>query len=675
MSLESNFEINASKIFPNAPNFRDKLSSILDSVEINQETGDYIFADKRQLSSEFSQLEKCTSDCKLFKGRAVRFELDLNLIVGKNEQSIAVDPLGTNSSILSHELKNIKDCSFNSFTSSILHGFGALVYSYNQGQLNNSSITHLFVIVTNFYEAALAFKLYNLSSIIEDLTKSNKIVSLIVDTDTSSAYRQLFMSICSASPIVLSRTLLVQPTFFDETNDIVESWIEQPEFLQQDIPNYFGDTNDELNAFLQSHENVIRLMSSERSNSDQRIMFDDVVLSNKNIPVLVLASGPSLDESLDAISVLSKKFGREKFFIIASGSSIGASFEKNIVPDCVVILERDRELYPDFCTLDKSLLSTTTLIASTTIDPRLSNLFEKIIYFQRPLSSAICVNPEYFYSSTFKLPGPECLNAAVEFSLRLQPLTIYLVGADLGSLDPEITRDVNALGDTPRVLSIPESGRNGKTVWTSPELIVVKNSLELLLRLEHVSNVYSLGNGLQIDGSRYLSIQDFFNHFESMQDLSACDSNISYIVGDNLSHNSSSLVNLRSIVDDSRKLHEYVKQGLDINTSWSREMFNYYKDCIIFNEDNISPSQIASRRIFRQYISLFLSRWILSDYHYRNRILHDIDRIFGYVVSTLLVAEDVLANPDNNSKVMSIIDRIQESEDYKKVLSLLHAPY
>ena len=95
------------------------------------------------------------------------------------------------------------------------------------------------------------------------------------------------------------------------------TWIDAPEGLAQSIYGAFGNETDELNQLLHTLWNITE---TETISILDATNWSDRSKSNEST-VLIVASGPSIDDSVDKLKEIVS--GSSKPHIFASGSALG----------------------------------------------------------------------------------------------------------------------------------------------------------------------------------------------------------------------------------------------------------------------------------------------------------------------------------------------------------------
>lgn len=189
--------------------------------------------------------------------------------------------------------------------------------------------------------------------------------------------------------------------------------------LRERLKNYYitaGFFEDEIEMIRNCHANLRRW--------DMRFI-EPRLRREQAWPVILVGAGPSLDADLPHLKAL-----QERAIIVSCGTSIGILLKNGIRPDFHCEIERGELVY--------TLLSKVcaehgfegiTLIASTTVDPRVPSLFERRWFFVRGGLSALPV----LTPQIRELPhvDPLCCNAAFASMAALGFRNIWLFGLDL----------------------------------------------------------------------------------------------------------------------------------------------------------------------------------------------------------------------------------------------------
>ena len=198
--------------------------------------------------------------------------------------------------------------------------------------------------------------------------------------------------------------------------------------------NNLGFAMDEYNMFWHSWHSIL----------EEPKIFSPPV-EKLDYPVIVVGSGPSLDQDIDTLKDLA-----DTHIIVAAASSSYALLQKGIDPDFLILLERGTHEVDNYTQLKKDFPHTKTkLIACVSCSSKLHSLFDDSAIYFRPgstPSTLFCPAP----LNVIQFEGPQTVNTAVSFALRITSRDITLVGIDLGTTSLDNPRSQGAVGISPR---------------------------------------------------------------------------------------------------------------------------------------------------------------------------------------------------------------------------------
>lgn len=249
-----------------------------------------------------------------------------------------------------------------------------------------------------------------------------------------------------------------------------------------------GFFQDEINMVAQTYKNL--------ENGKARMIA--AVDKSPNIPCMIVANGPSLDETMPFI-----KKNQDNVIIFACGSALATLAENGITADFWVITERVKDTYDLVAeTAAKVDVRGIILIASSTVFPGLVDHFDDYILFIRP---GLSVFPLFTTrdDQVLKVPDPLAANSGLSAALHLGFREFYFLGVDVGSKHKD---RAHATGghyatreDHIKSLGIPVPGNFGGTVWTTSVLKWSKESLEKLTKTTPGRMFYNLSDGALIE--------------------------------------------------------------------------------------------------------------------------------------------------------------------------------
>lgn len=227
-----------------------------------------------------------------------------------------------------------------------------------------------------------------------------------------------------------------------------------------------------------------------------------------NIPVFVVAAGPSLDEAIPYL-----KEWRDHALVFSAGSGLQPCLKNGIIPDFHIELENTYSIFEklDFILKQNSALFANgkfegiRLITSSSVTPSVTALFDDIYYFLREASSSsLSIGAEFgSHSGT----GPTVANTALSVIARMGLGDVYLFGVDCGwrSQSDHHAKDTiyytaQRFMDAQYSGAYTLPGNFGGTVGSDITFDWCRNMLEQAIAAFHL-NVINCSNGALINGA------------------------------------------------------------------------------------------------------------------------------------------------------------------------------
>ncbi len=238
-------------------------------------------------------------------------------------------------------------------------------------------------------------------------------------------------------------------------------------------------------------------------------IFERQLQRRLDTPVFVVASGPSLDASIETI-----KAHADNAIVISCGSALRPLLVNGIVPDFQIETENTQVSPLTLQSARDFDISGVTLVASATIDPGVLDSFDNIVFFFRsPLSSYPLFAPSD--QTTLFMPDPTVGNAGLTFALELGFTDIFMFGTDCGSRirDRHHSQDTYhytaEAGDIDIRYDMPVEGNFGGEVWTNYGLYAaISNYVELIKVLGADRSIRNCSDGAMIAGTVPLKPED-----------------------------------------------------------------------------------------------------------------------------------------------------------------------
>lgn len=230
--------------------------------------------------------------------------------------------------------------------------------------------------------------------------------------------------------------------------------------------------------------------------------------SEKNLPALIIGSGPSLDSSLDLIRRL-----HANAVVISCGTALGALLNQGIRPDFHVELENVEAAYLSNKTVaEKHDLSGIRLICSFSVRPELSALFDNVTHYFRDSITATTFfdRAGYYISNT----APTVTNLGTRMAFKLGFTEIFLFGIDMGARNPTnhhskstiYYRDEKFIADHPEIAEsykfpIPVPGNFGGTVYTNTVFSLAEVYLSSICQSYAECRLLNFSDGARLRGT------------------------------------------------------------------------------------------------------------------------------------------------------------------------------
>jgi Uncharacterized protein conserved in bacteria len=417
--------------------FRDFIPSIADFFENYQparsfeffctENGipNFFWLDEKQPFYMDDPYQQCKEQVKLFvnESHIARFQFGKEYNVANQ---IHVDCLNTLSDIYfdSQNDYEINEGIKNGVPLLLIFGVGLgyqLGYVYEDITPKNTFIFEPDLDV--FYASLYAF---DWKSLIGYLSSENLGLHIFLGTDKTSLMNDM-KSVLAARGEFLSANIAALCHYRSEkTIELIETTLKEFYLLNTG----WGFFDDSVSALGHSAENII--------NGIPFLLKDNKIKQDwKNIPIFVIANGPSLDSALPVI----EKY-KDDAIICACGSSIATLYKKGIKPDVYFTVERT-QTSANFVQLidDPEYLKDILFLSSDVLHPDAKKYFNQIgVGFQvaEPMYPLMMANSELARQyNPLTWVNPLVGNMGLSYPILLGFNKIYLFGIDNGFKDRE----------------------------------------------------------------------------------------------------------------------------------------------------------------------------------------------------------------------------------------------
>lgn len=240
----------------------------------------------------------------------------------------------------------------------------------------------------------------------------------------------------------------------------------------------------------------------------------------KDVPVVVVGGGPSVDERIDWI-----KERRDDIFLISAGSALRTLAHYGLKPDLHAELESDYNTATMYEFIGKEYMEDLIVVGPIQLSPVAFNYFDQAKMFLKDSSAQISIfpmdNPTIIPHAT-----PTCTNTALALAFYYEFSNIYVLGVDLSYKDISNTHAEGSIyfdPDAPDVVKhamdlkkfeprFPAKDIKGDDVLTEAIYFSTKRRIENgLIQYGKVCNVFNLSKGLHIEGTRVINEQQEFD--------------------------------------------------------------------------------------------------------------------------------------------------------------------
>ncbi len=356
-------------------------------------------------------------------------------------------------------------------------------------------------------ELAKIFKYNETLLVIDPLLEKGKKLEGAQIIDFSYKEDEIFKQLFSKIKITDNVNLITTPNYdrvFEEEYGLFLKVLKKKLIMDRVSINTYRNFQD---AWLQNYIKNLKNTIMDKSIS---------VLKNKlNYPVVIASGGPSLNKHLDFLQK-----NREKFLLIASGSTINSLLKANIEPDFVVSIDGSEENWGHFEHLE---IGNAKLIYSLTNHYKIRDVFNKDGYYFLNTSNINLLPHISKITGKEIIPirgGGSVANFALSVALLITKSPIALIGQDLSYTGNKTHADNNKY-----LKELSEDAINNKSVflmedcygndvYTDYPFLMMKEAFEMIMLNSGRDNVFNCTEGgLKINGIPNMRFQDFLNQF------------------------------------------------------------------------------------------------------------------------------------------------------------------
>lgn len=348
------------------------------------------------------------------------------------------------------------------------------------------------------------------AKILKKIDQSDARLYLNVGDDGSNLFKDLLSQFYAIGLYILNNTYFYMGYRNDVLNKAVAQLREQLQIVIS-MGEYFDHAYYGINHTVEA---IKRNYPFLKANPKQFLTFE-----NKDVPVFIVGSGPSVDQIIKTI-----KEHSDKAIIISCGTALKTLYKHGITPDFHAEIEQNRATF-EWCSLieDKSYTQSISLLSCNGIHPDTCDLFkDTYVVFKEGESSTISALEILGEKNVeiVKFAFPTVANLVLNIFSILEFHSIYLHGIDLGFINKDkhhsastgyYDQEGKEVGNYKDLynMSIVIEGNFRPSVLTKTEFKLSKQVMEqTIANTSNVVQVFNCSDGARIIGSTPLPIED-----------------------------------------------------------------------------------------------------------------------------------------------------------------------
>ncbi|RED54354.1 motility associated factor glycosyltransferase family protein [Aestuariispira insulae] len=266
-------------------------------------------------------------------------------------------------------------------------------------------------------------------------------------------------------------------------------------------------------GFVEDEMTMMRNSLANLSQGPYGFLEDKTDRSIKNVPAFIIGSGPSIDGQFDLI-----RQWRDRVVIFSGGTGLNGLLDNGIRPDFHCEMENTTNIFDGLTqTAARHDLSGIRLIASTSVDPRVPDMFDDVIYFFRDTISSTRAFAGQHQPMAYAVPS--VTNLASRSAIALGYPQHCLFGIDLGSKKPDQHHSAHSIytlsekpswnrGNDMDPLAIPVKGARGGTVYSIASFMLSRSYFEQLFLSFPQCQFINCSDGADIAGTTAMDPTD-----------------------------------------------------------------------------------------------------------------------------------------------------------------------
>ena len=346
---------------------------------------------------------------------------------------------------------------------------------------------------------------YHILQLLRNIDKDSKIIVFEYNTEIINICKEISKEIFEHENIIIISgdnidfyNLLSNE--LEKVNDII---------IHKNSLEALVGINDNLYHILKNYYEVREAIKKDSKLLNKNLASNDLVqakeirefILNNNLEdkqVIIVASGPSLDNEIEKL-----KNNKEKFFIFAVGSALRILMENDIKPNAIVIIDGKKGVknqIEGYENQDIPLL----FLATASRWAVSSYNGPKYVYYNN-------IEEEYYIET-----GKTVAIAAMSIAVRCKAKEIIFLGQDLAFIDNKTHNSSfnelysftnNEVNNNMKIRQVKSV--TGGLVNTKSGYLIFKDGIEKIIRNNKKINFINCGRGAYIDGAENISFKEY----------------------------------------------------------------------------------------------------------------------------------------------------------------------
>jgi len=337
----------------------------------------------------------------------------------------------------------------------------------------------------------------------------------------------------------------------------------------------------------------------------------------KNTPIMLIMSGPSLDDNIDFL-----KRVQNKFLFVTVGSALFKLYQNDIVPDICFAMDGKKRKIEEFSCLSSEYIEKIQFFIADLVDPDVSNMINPIITFGRAQRTvghhALASLCELGFSSIWTIGNDVCVsNKGKEYASNLP-------------FKEKIETEEGSKTAMNYDKTTPAKGNFRDVVQSKMKFLSYVRTYEGMKdAFFYDINVYNLSDGAFIEGMTPLRPEDLdINAFDDIENKSSCISIKNMEITKTNIENVDYDKNIEVIYDLRDKVNAFEKQNIP---NKRLDEYLYFRDSYFMGDFAVKAreSNIVNESIIR-YI-MFSDNSILNFFDNKKISTQSFEKHFDYI--------------------------------------------